>query len=470
MVERQGLKVPRPLFGRWIGHLCAFLDYCGLKNQPVEAPDLANEFLEVLERGEAAMHAWQIDEARQALRVFLRGVDHWHWIRDADGRFRVTFRLKATVAISETDRRELESWMATKAPTRSSYSQRTNRRDQPGRLARQEGETADAGSQHADGHDWEERMRRRLRVKHYGIRTEETYLGWVRRFQRTFPSRSIAELGEREVQRFLEDLAIGRQVSASTQNQAFAALLFLFEDVMGRSLGEMSETVRAKRGRRLPVVLDKGEVQRLLAAGEATTGLMMRLLYGTGLRLMECLRLRVKDVDLVRRQLMVRAGKGNKDRMLMVPERLIEPLKGHLARLEVLFDADRKAEVGGVWMPGGLEVKYPNAGIEWGWQWVFPSKSLSIDPRSGKQRRHHVCDATLHHAVKQAASLAGIKKPVSCHTLRHSFATHLLEAGVDIRTVQCLLGHNSVETTQIYTHVMQNPGGVGVRSPLDGLE
>ena len=413
-------------------------------------------------------------------------------------KFAPEFRLKATVAVTAAETDEARRWIAANSPEEGT---RAARHDASGRTGRpysarpsgrgasrrdtQEGRLWDAarpleeacieaqgtrsGTGGRDESDWEDRMRRLLRVKHYGVRTEETYLGWARRFRDAFAGRAMAQLGEMEVRRFLEDLAIVRQVAASTQNQAFSALLFLFEEVLGRSLGEMSETVRAKRGRRLPVVLDKAEVQRLLAVGEGTTGLMMRLLYGTGMRLMECVRLRVKEVDLARRQILVRAGKGNKDRMLMVPESLIPQLKNHLARLEVLFGADRTGQVGGVWLPGALEVKYPTAGQEFAWQWLFPAKGLSVDPRTKMRRRHHVHEATLQHAVKQATALAGIKKPVSCHTLRHSFATHLLEAGVDIRTVQALLGHNSVETTQIYTHVMQNPGGVGVKSPLDAL-
>ena len=271
-----------------------------------------------------------------------------------------------------------------------------------------------------------------------------------------------------EVRRFLEDLAIRRQVSASTQNQAFSALLFFFEQILGRSLGEMSDTVRAKRGRRLPAVLSQDEVKRLITAAEGTPGLMLRLLYGTGMRLMECLRLRVKDVDYARGQIHIRAAKGNKDRIVMAPVALRDDFERHFGRLRQLFESDRRLQIAGVWLPDALSVKFPRAGEEWGWQWVFPSKLLAVDPRSGIQRRHHVHDGTLHRTIKEAARLSGITKPVSCHTLRHSFATHLLESGTDIRSVQDLLGHNSLETTQIYTYVMQKPG-LGVRSPLDRL-
>jgi len=487
LVERQQLQVPEVLLGRWSWHLQRFMEHARLKGERLEAVVLAKEFVMSLERSEPPTPPREIDEVKQALRVFLRGHEHWHWITEGD-QVVPGFRLKATVALSAEDHKATQAWIASVTGVRADETRPGTGvggrgAAQPGgvggwRIHRtSDGKTgsmartrAEAQAPGAAEDDWEDRMRRSLRVRHYGIRTEETYLGWARRFRAAFPSRAMAELGEDEVRRFLEDLAISRQVAASTQNQAFAALLFLFEEVLGRALGEMSETVRAKRGRRLPVVLDKGEVQRLLAAGDGTTGLMLRLLYGTGLRMMECLRLRVKDVSLERRQIHVRAGKGNKDRVVMVPESMIPLLKNHLSRLEVLFRSDREADIAGVWLPGALEVKYPTAGKDWGWQWLFPSKGLATDPRTGVRRRHHVHDNTLHMAVKQAAALARISKPVSCHTLRHSFATHLLEAGVDIRTVQSLLGHNSVETTQIYTHVMQNPGGVGVKSPLDALE
>lgn len=480
LVERQELKVPDTVLQRWSRILCQFLNYCERKGQAIEVKDLVAEYVESMNGWKPPASPAEVDEAKQAFTVLLRGLDHWHWSTE-HGVCSPRFRLKATVAVSASDVATTNAWATEHAARCARDGGDAGLTWPPGRRARtgtrgaidRSGRSRDADTLiEATGgaeDDWEDRMRRLLRVRHYGIRTEETYLGWARRFRTAFSGRPMSALGEAEVRRFLEDLAIGRQVAASTQNQAFAALLFLFEEVLRRSLGEMADTVRAKRGRRLPVVLDKGEVQRLLAAGEGTTGLMVQLLYGTGMRLMECLRLRVKDVDLARRQVMVRAGKGNKDRMLMVPEALAPVLKSHLARLEQLFRADREARIAGVWMPGGLDVKYPNAGREWGWQWLFPSKSLARDPRTGVQRRHHVHEATLHHAVKQAAALAGIQKPVSCHTLRHSFATHLLEAGVDIRTVQHLLGHNSVETTQIYTHVMKNPGGVGVKSPLDLL-
>ena len=259
---------------------------------------------------------------------------------------------------------------------------------------------------------------------------------------------------------------MARQVSASTQNQALSALLFLHQVVLEHPLGDLGDTVRARRPARLPVVLSREEIQRLLAGLEGTLGLIARVLYGTGQRLLETLRLRVKDLDFERDQIVVRQGKGDKDRVVMLPETLRQPLQAHLQRVRLLWESDRAQGLPGVALPDALERKYPAAGTEWVWMWAFPSKRLSLDPRSGLQRRHHAHATVVQRAVKAAARLARIEKPVSCHSLRHSFATHLLEAGADICTVQELLGHQSLETTQIYTHVMQKPG-IGVKSPLD---
>jgi integron integrase len=278
---------------------------------------------------------------------------------------------------------------------------------------------------------------------------------------------SLAALTTADVRQFLEMLAVGRRVTASTQNQAFSALLYFFEQVLRQELGDLKGTLRARRGERLPVVLGREEVRGLLAGMEGTFGLMARLLYGTGMRLMEGCRLRVKDIDFARGQILVREAKGDKDRVVMLPERLAGPLEAHLQRVRLLHEADRAAGLPGVALPHALEVKYPRAGEEWAWYWVFPAKGLSHDPRSGVRRRHHVHENGLQKAVKSAARLAGLVKPVGCHTLRHSFATHLLEAGNDIRSVQTLLGHVRLDTTMIYTHVMARPG-MGVRSPLDG--
>lgn len=471
LVDRQGLKVPELTLRWWRRRLYDFLRYVDAKGEPLEVGLLAKEYIDGLERGDPPAKPHAVDEAKQALTVFVRGIEHWRWVEE-DGKWKVAFRLKASPRRAVPGDAVVEPGpVSAAAPNTAMMRMRQRcvsgcaRTGQGGEI----GTRTPAGTKPV-GDAWEDRMRRALRVKHYGIRTEDTYLQWARRFRRAFAAKAVDDLGEAEVRRFLEDLAITRQVAASTQNQAFSALLFLFEDVLGKPMGEFGETVRAKRGRRLPMVLDVDEVKRLLAAGEGTAGLMLRLIYGTGMRLMECLRLRVKDVDLERRQILIRAGKGNKDRVVMVPGACVPFLKTHIERLGQLHRSDRAAGVAGVWMPGALAVKYPKAGESWGWQWVFPSKALAVDPRSGLRRRHHVHDTTLQKAIKDASALAGITKPVSCHTLRHSFATHLLEAGVDIRTVQDLLGHNSLETTQIYTHVMQRPGGVGVRSPLDVIE
>ena len=293
---------------------------------------------------------------------------------------------------------------------------------------------------------------------------------WIERFLRFHGGAVPEALGEAEVREFLEYLVVARNVAASTQNQAFSAILFLYGVALEQPLGNLQDVVRARRPARLPVVMSREEVQRVLSCLEGTVGLIARVLYGTGLRLMEALRLRVKDVDFDRSQIVVREGKGNKDRCVMLPQSLREPLKAHLARVRVLWDGDRVQSLPGVELPGALERKYPEAGKEWAWMWVFPGRRPSVDPRSGIQRRHHAHETAVQRGVKAAARLARVNKPIGCHTFRHSFATHLLERGTDLRSVQELLGHNSVETTQIYTHVIGRPG-LGVTSPLDeGME
>jgi integron integrase len=299
----------------------------------------------------------------------------------------------------------------------------------------------------------------------YSIRTERTYLHWIRRFAASFHDRDPRELGAAEVRRFLEQLAVRSKVGPSTQNQALCALVFLYRDVLGRSL-ELGSLVRAKRPRHLPVVLTREEVRSLLARLEGTQRLMASLLYGTGMRLMEVVRLRVKDVDFGYRQIVVRDAKGNKDRVVPLPDAVTGLLRAHLAGVRDLFDEDTRRGLGEVYVPDALARKYPNAPREWPWQYVFPSGRISFDSRSEKGRRHHLHENGLQKAVKKAGVAAGIAKRVHCHSLRHSFATHLLEQGYDIRTVQDWLGHADVSTTMIYTHVL-NRGGRGVRSPLD---
>lgn len=306
-----------------------------------------------------------------------------------------------------------------------------------------------------------------MRVRHYALRAEQTYGQWVRQFLEFHANVALVDMAEGHVQRFLEHLAVGRNVAASTQNQALSALLFFFREVLRRELGKLDDTIRAKRGRKIPVVMSRAEIGRFLAVGDGTTGLMLKLIYGAGLRLTECLRLRVKDVDLDRERVYVRAGKGDKDRSVPLPRSLRESMILQINRLRDLYRRDRAAEVSGVYLPHALEVKYPRAGVEFAWQWFFPSKGLLNDPRTGLRRRHDVHKNTIMVAVKNSARLAQIDKAVSCHTLRHSYATHLVEDGVDLRSIQELLGHKSIETTMIYTHVA-SPASRRVHSPLDG--
>lgn len=311
------------------------------------------------------------------------------------------------------------------------------------------------------------RVRQEIRLRHYSRRTEEAYSGWIRRFIMANGKRHPQELGEREVTLFLSNLA-ARGVSASTQNQALSAILFLYDVVLGERLGWMNDIVRAQRPVRLPVVLSRGEVSALLAQLHGTMWLMASLMYGSGLRLLECVELRVKDLHLDRGELMIRDAKGGKDRSTMLPAALKGPLSRHLAWRKAQHDSDVAAGRGSVALPGALAAKYPNADRELAWQWVFPATRFYVDGTTGERRRHHVHESVLQRAVREAVRAAGIPRPATCHTLRHSFATHLLESGYDIRTIQELLGHRDVSTTMVYTHVV-NQGGRGVRSPLDQL-
>ncbi len=313
-----------------------------------------------------------------------------------------------------------------------------------------------------------DQVRDRIRVKHYSLRTERVYVDWVRRYVLYHGKRHPRDLGAGDVERFLSDLAVRRHVSASTQNQAKAALLFLYREVLGAQLPWLDEIVQARVGRRLPVVLTPREVKALLDSLHGSAWLVASLLYGTGMRLLEGLRLRVKDVEFERREIVVREGKGNKDRVTVLPENLMLPLRDQIANAKRTREADLVGGYGDVEMPHALDLKYPRAGRGWGWQYFFPAPQRSVDPRSGVVRRHHFFEQNVQRAVKAAARRAAIDKPVTSHVLRHSFATHLLQAGHDIRTVQELLGHASVETTMVYTHVL-NRGGRGVASPLDRL-
>ena len=311
-----------------------------------------------------------------------------------------------------------------------------------------------------------DQVRHCLRLKHYSIRTEQAYVQTIKRFILFHRKRHPAAMGVDEIRQYLSHLATVGRVAASTQNQALAALLFLYREVLGVELPFIDGVERAKRPRRVPVVLTRAEAEQILAHTGGPCKLMASLLYGAGLRVMECVRLRVKDVDFGYRQITVRDGKGEQDRRTMLPTALLEPLERQLARTKLLHDEDLQRGHGSVYLPYALERKYPNAATEWAWQWVFPAHKLSTDPRSGQVRRHHASEDMLQAEVKKAVKRAGIAKRVSCHTFRHSFATHLIEAGYYIRTVQELLGHKDVSTTMLYTHVL-NRGGQGVRSPLD---
>jgi integron integrase len=308
-------------------------------------------------------------------------------------------------------------------------------------------------------------VREAIRVRHYSIRTEEAYVQWVKRFILFHGKRHPAQMGEAEVCAFLTHLAVEGQVAAATQNQALNALVFLYRNVLDRPLGEFAGIVRAKRPPRVPVVLTLAEVSRILRALKGVYWLIACLQYGSGLRLLESVRLRVKDLDFEHRAIVVRDGKGGKDRVVTLPDELVVPLKRHLANRKTAFERDCTEGVGTVFLPYALARKYPNAESEWAWQYVFAADTPSLDPRSGKRRRHHVDESSVQKAVRGALRRAGIQKPASCHTLRHSFATHLLERGADIRTVQEQLGHSDVRTTQIYTHVLKR-GGMAVKSPL----
>lgn len=313
-----------------------------------------------------------------------------------------------------------------------------------------------------------DQVRHTLRLGHYSLRTEEAYVTWIRRFILFHDKRHPSEMGEREVVAFLTHLAVERHVSVSTQNQALGAVLFLYRKVLRRELADLTAVVRARRPMRLPVVLSRGEVQAVLNQLGGVPWMVGALLYGSGLRLNECLALRVKDVDFERRQIVVRQGKGAKDRVVPLPGLVVPRLEGHLGRVRALFDADRKAGVGGVVIPDGLSRKYPTAPLEWPWQFVFPAGRVCREPRWGGPTRYHLHETAIQREVAAAVRRAALGKRISCHAFRHSLATHVLEDGYDIRTVQELLGHRDVSTTMIYTHVLQR-GALGVRSPADRL-
>ena len=311
-----------------------------------------------------------------------------------------------------------------------------------------------------------DQVRQIIRVKHYSLRTEESYINWIKRFILFHNKKHPIEMGEEEIGQFITYLAKNKKVSASTQNQALCAIVFLYKNVLKKELENTISIYWSKRPKKLPVVFTKDEAIKVLDKLKGVHWQVGMLLYGSGLRLSESLQLRIKDIDFGYNQITVRDSKGEKDRITMLPKKIIEPLKNHLDKVKEIHIEDLKNGYGNVYLPYAIERKYPNAKYDWGWQYVFPATKISTDPRTGIKRRHHLYDTVIQKAVKQAIRDAGISKHASCHTFRHSFATHLLESGYDIRTIQELLGHKNVETTMIYTHVI-NQGGQGVRSPAD---
>jgi integron integrase len=313
-----------------------------------------------------------------------------------------------------------------------------------------------------------DRLRESLRARHYSRRTEQTYCHWVKRFIYFHNVRHPIDMAEPEINAYLTHLAVKEKVSASTQNQALSALLFLYRYVLGRKVGDLGEVIRARKPTRIPVVMTREEVKAVLDLMQGDKWLMASLMYGAGLRLMECLRLRIQDVDFARNEILIRDGKGAKDRISMLPESLKTPLQDHLKKVKALHERDLGDGWGRVQMPTALDRKYPNAPADWRWQWIFPQENRWINPQTKEQGRHHIDESLVQKSVRDAVAKAGLTKRATCHTFRHSFATHLLEGGYDIRTVQELLGHSDVKTTMIYTHVL-NRGPAGVRSPFDGL-
>ncbi len=313
-----------------------------------------------------------------------------------------------------------------------------------------------------------DQVREAIRVRHYSRRTEKTYCDWVKRFIYFHKLRHPAEMAETEINSFLTHLATREKVSASTQNQALCALIFLYRHVLGREVGDLGDVIRARKSKNLPVVMTREEVKAVLGRLYGDKLLIVSLLYGAGLRLMECLRLRIKDIDFSLNEITVRQGKGGKDRRTLLPESVKDPLKEHLGRVRSIHEQDLSDGYGRVQMPNALDRKYPKAPLDWRWQWVFPQGNRWRNTKTGEQGRHHIHSTIIQRAVRQAVNEEELVKRVSCHTFRHSFATHLLESGYDIRTIQELLGHKDVNTTMIYTHVL-NKGGHGVNSPMDGL-
>ena len=416
------------------------------KNRTPEGlgPEEAQDFLRDLSE-RPRIQLWQVRQAAHALKVYFREVLGAQWWNRWEPEASCPGRKRASPS-PETEFVESEGCSSMSSEPDPPYP--------------------DSPAESAFGPEgWPARLRAVMRTGNYSFSTERAYVVWTQRFL-SFCAERGCKPDTGSVRDFLEHLALEREVAAATQGQALNALVFFFRHVLERPLDAIGDFPRSRRPRHLPTVLSREEVQRLLGRLTGEYSLMAGLLYGAGLRLMECLRLRVKDLDFDRAQITVRDGKGGKDRVTVLPERCRESLREHLARIRTRHEEDLRRGVAEVHLPPALERKYANASKEWAWQWVFPADRLSVDPRSGKVRRWHVHESALQKTVKRAARNAGIDKRVTCHTLRHSFATHLLEAGYDIRTVQELLGHSDVSTTMIYTHVLNRPG-LAVRSPLD---
>lgn len=387
---------------------------------------------------QANVKEWQVEQAREALLILYVDFLKLPWAKKRSGH---VGNINGAQGSHESGQ-----W---KPPQRYSF--------------RDSSTSKEADARHGDVI---KRLRTEIRTRHYSIRTEQAYEDWIRRFITFHKLKSPRELGADAVKEYLEYLAEKRKIAASTQNQALNALVFLYEQVMKEPLGTIGDFTRAKRPKRLPVVLTREEVNLVLDNMSGTYGLMSGLMYGGGLRLMEGVRLRIKDMDFAQSQIAVRDGKGKKDRITIFPDRFKQPLKDHLVQVKELYEKDLKEGFGEVYIWPSLARKYPHAAREWIWQYVFPSDKFSVDPRSKKVRRHHIHENGLNRAIKDAAIRAGLTKQMSSHVMRHSFATHLLQSGYDIRTVQKLMGHADVSTTMIYTHVLNKPG-LAVKSPAD---
>jgi len=439
VLTEAGIEEPKQIYYvRWVR---SFQRQAQLAEGAVDLPEI-QKFVDVLRDREDG-EDWKVLQCAKALKLWYQQVEQADWARDWKIQLPVVGR--SSREIRARSDAELDALA-------ERYAGKSDEGDLPERFV-----------------EFMREFRGACRSGQLALRTEDKYCNWVERFLIFEKPNSRDALEPDQARQFLDYLAVKRRVSKASQDQALSALLFLFRSVLKRELGELGKVRRGAARRKLPVVLTPDEVQRLLGELKGEHGLMGKLLYGAGLRLMECVRLRVGEVDFERKTITVRSGKGNKDRVTVLPESLVPPLQAHLTGVRDQFEKDMQAGIDGVYLPPQVEKKYPGAAREWAWQYVFPHRKISRDPRSDQMRRHHVIENSLQSAVKKAARRAAIPKNVSCHTLRHSFATHLLESGTDIRTLQELLGHADVSTTMIYTHVLNRPD-ISVRSPLDKIE